>query len=170
MEKACVAVALQYAKSVSNDVLEIEEKLDSGGVVVGFSVDWRFTKNCDRAKIAVEKVLSFCETLPVVVIRYEEQPFFDVFPCAINKGEALLDLKQKLGVRDGVLFMGDSAADNPAFAVADVGVGVVHTETPRNLDCEYFVRFEEIADFLENLLENCFCFSANFPTILRARK
>jgi phosphoserine phosphatase len=63
--------------------------------------------------------------------------------------------------------MGDSAADNPAFKLAEVAVGVMHPETPKNLACEYFVRFEDMADFLRCLLENNFLFNPNFPMVLR---
>jgi HAD superfamily hydrolase (TIGR01484 family) len=162
-----VATALHYAKSKSEGVLKVEEKRDSQGKVVAFSVDWRFADNPERAEKTAMRVLSFCESLPVVTLKYEEQPFFDVFPCVVNKAKALLDLKQKLGVLNGVMYMGDSALDNPAFKLAEVALGVVHPETPKNLACEYFVRFEDLADFLHCLLENDFLFSSNFPMVLR---
>ena len=159
--------ALQHAKSTAQGLFEVEEKRDSHKEVVAFSVDWRFSDNQDKAKDAAAKVLSLCETLPLTAITYKGQPFFDVFPCAVNKGKALLNLKQKLRVRDKVLYMGDSALDNPAFEAADVAVGVVHTETPKDLACHYFVKFDEVADFLGHLTEKNFCFSPSFPMILR---
>jgi len=84
----------------------------------------------------------------------------------VDKGKALLDLKQKLGVLNNVMCMGDSGVDNPAFKLAEVTVGVVHAETPKNLTREYFVRFEDLADFLRCLLEKDFLFNPNFPMIL----
>jgi trehalose-phosphatase len=164
-----LATALQYAKSSSKGVLTVEEKRDSQGEVVAFSVDWRFADNADRAEKMAMMVLSFCESLPVATFRYKGQPFFDVFPCVVNKGEALLDLKQKLGVRDSVMYVGDSAADNPAFDLADVAVGVMHAETPKNLTCDYFVRFENVGGFFKCLLENDFLFYPNFPMILHEK-
>ena len=161
-----VATALHYAKSKSEGVLAVEEKRDSHGKVVAFSVDWRFADNQERAEKTAMGILSFCESLPVVTFRYEGQPFFDVFPCVVNKGKALLELKQKLGVFNSVMYLGDSAVDNPAFKLAEVAVGVVHAETPKNLACEYFVRFEDLADFLRCLLENDFLFNPNFPLVL----
>ena len=155
-----VTAALQCAKEMAKDVLIVEEKRDYEGEVVAFSVDWRFAKDLDKAEKAAVRILSFCATLPVVTVKPEGQPFFDVFPCAINKGKALLELKQKLGVQDGVLYMGDSTVDNSAFEVADISVGVVHAETAKNLACDYFVRFEDVAGFLERLLENGFCWTA----------
>jgi hydroxymethylpyrimidine pyrophosphatase-like HAD family hydrolase len=164
-----LATALRYAKSRSEGVLAVEEKRDSQGEVVAFSVDWRFADNPDRAGKTAMIVLSFCESLPVATFRYKGQPFFDVFPCVVNKGKALLDLKQKLRVLDNVMYMGDSAADNPAFELADVAVGVMHAETPKDLACNYFVRFEDIVGFLKCLLENDFLFDPNFPVILHKK-
>ena len=162
-----LTIALKYAKRLSDDDLIIEEKHDSEGAVVAFSVDWRQAKNGCAAEELALKIVSYCETLPVVTIRYEGQPFFDVFPCPINKGKALSELKQKLGLHDGVLYMGDSIVDNTAFEVADVAVGVIHEETPDNLACDCFVRFEDVAAFLEALLRGGFFFSPELPMILQ---
>jgi len=112
------------------------------------------------------KIISYCETLPIVSIKYEGQPFFDVFPCPVNKGKALLKLKQKLGLRNGILYMGDSSVDNAAFEAADIAVGVIHEETPDNLVCEYYVKFEDVTTFLQGLLKNRFRFSLKLSMIL----
>jgi len=158
--------ALKYAKNLSGNDLIIEEKRDSKGNTVAFSVDWRQAKNSCEAEERALKIISYCETLPVVTIKYEGQPFFDVFPCPVNKGKALLKLKQKLGLRNGILYMGDSSVDNAAFEVADIAVGVIHEETPDNLVCDYFVNFEDVAAFLKGLLKNSFRFSLELPMIL----
>ena len=158
--------ALKYAKRFSGDDLIIEEKQDSEGAVVAFSVDWRQAKNGYAAEKRTLKIASYCETLPVVTIRYEGQPFFDVFPCPINKGKALLELKRKLGLRSGILYMGDSAVDNAAFEEADIAVGVLHEETPSNLVCDFFVKFEDVAAFLRGLLKDNFHLSLSPPLIL----
>ena len=164
-----IANALRYAKSISEGVLVVEEKRDSRGEVVAFSVDWRFADNQRTAEKTAMKILSFCESLPVVSTRYNGQPFFDVFPCAVDKGKALIDLKQKLGVKDSVMFMGDSPVDNTAFELADIAVGVLHAETLETLACDYFVRFEYIAGFFKCLLENDFLFDQNFPMIIQKK-
>jgi HAD superfamily hydrolase (TIGR01484 family) len=157
--------ALECAKSLSSDGLLIEEKRDSEGVVVAFSIDWRLATNKFAAEERASKIVSYCEALPVFTIKYERQPFLDFFPCPISKGKALLKLKQKLGLRDGILYMGDSSVDNAAFEVADIGVGVMHEETPRDLVCDYFVKFENVAIFLKGLLENGFRLSPKLPLI-----
>ena len=161
-----VITALKYAKSLCDDNLTIEEKLDSEGAVVAFSVDWRHSKNPFKAKEAASRIIAYCETLPVFTIRYEKQPFFDVFPCEINKGDALLLLKEKLCLRHGVLYMGDSAIDNSAFNQADLAIGVLHSETSTCLACDYFVKFEDVADFLNALLENNFIFNPELRGII----
>jgi len=161
-----LTTALRYAKSLSDYDLIIEEKRDSEGDTVAFSVDWRQAKDRCKAEERALKILSYCETLPIVTIKYERQPFFDVFPCPVNKGKALLELKRKLGLCDGILYMGDSIVDNAAFEVADIAVGIIHEDTPDNLVCDYFVKFEDVATFLRVLLKNSFRFSPKSPTIL----
>ena len=158
--------ALEYAKTFSGNGLKIEEKRDSEGVTVAFSVDWRQAENIPDAKEKALKIISYCETLPVAMIKYKEQPFFDVFPCPVNKGKALLELKRKLGLSDGILYMGDSMVDNTAFEAADIAIGVLHEETRDNLICDYFVKFEDVATFLQVLLKNAFHFAPNLPIIL----
>jgi len=158
--------ALEYAKSRSGNDLVVEEKQDLNGTTVAFSVDWRQAKNRSEAVKRALKIISHCERLPLVTIKYEGQPFFDVFPCPVDKGKALLELKQKLGLRNGILYMGDSIVDNAAFEVADIAVGVIHEETPDNLVCDYFVKFEDVATFLQSLLKNSFRFKPKFPMIL----
>jgi hydroxymethylpyrimidine pyrophosphatase-like HAD family hydrolase len=158
--------ALKYSKNLSGKDLTVEEKRDSEGNVVAFSVDWRQCKDYHQAKVTASTILSYCETLPIVVIKYEKQPFFDVFPCAISKGKALTELKTKLGLHKGILYMGDSKVDNSAFEMADLSIGVIHAETPKDLSCEYFVKFEDVPSFLDNLLENDMWFIPGFPMII----
>jgi HAD superfamily hydrolase (TIGR01484 family) len=151
--------ALKYAKNLGYEDLAIEEKFDSKGAVVAFSVDWRHSKNPYEAREVASRIFAYFETLPLFTVRYEKQPFFDVFPCEVNKGDALLFLKEKLCLRDGVLYMGDSAFDNSAFSLADLAIGVMHAETSICLACDYLVKFEDVADFLNALLENRFIFN-----------
>ena len=163
--KPHVTAALRYAKSVSDNDLFIEEKRDSSGTTVAFSVDWRQAKNKRKAAQKALKIFSHCETLPLVTTKYEGQPFFDVFPCSFDKGKAVQKLKRRLGLRRGILYMGDSSVDNAAFEVADVGVGVIHEETSANLICDYFVRFEDVAAFFKSLLNNNLRFSPKLPNV-----
>ena len=164
-----VDVALRYSRVISDGDLTIEEKCDSEGKIVAFSVDWRQCEDFSKAKAAALKILSYCETLPIVVIRYKRQPFFDVFPCVIDKGKALVELKEKMELSDGILYMGDSTADNSAFELADFSVGVVHAETRNELTCDYFVKFEDVPVFLNRLLENGLQFDPGPSMIIRTK-
>jgi HAD superfamily hydrolase (TIGR01484 family) len=160
-----IKAALDQAKALAGDVLAIEEKKDAAGNSVAFSVDSRQTKNKAQALGKASKILAICEQLGLSITRYVGQPFFDVFPCPINKGAALETLKLKLNLHDGVLYIGDSAADNAAFRKSDLAVGVLHEETARDLECTYFVKFEALSAFLEHLLAKKFCFSPDWSML-----
>ena len=70
--------------------------------------------------------------------------------------KTLFDLNRKLGVLDGVLSMVDPIVDNTAFELVDIPVDMVHAETPKNLACDYFVRFEDILVFSGAYLKTIF--------------
>jgi trehalose-phosphatase len=167
-KQTSVKKALGYAKKLAANNLTLEMKRDSNGDVVAFSVDWRNTSDKGGAIAMALEIAAYSEKLLLTVIWYGEQPFFDVFPCPINKGASLQALKEKLSVQDGVLYLGDSATDNAAFEKADVSIGVLHEETPNNLVCKYFIKAEELLVFLEALQEADFCFDARWPMILTA--
>ena len=162
-----ISLSLNYARShISSPGVEIEEKEDSEGHIVAFCVDWRLAENPQAAKHEAECVATYCEGLGLNVIRYETQPFFDVYPVAPDKGEALRDMLNEMAVKNGVLYLGDSKTDNPAFRASDVSLGVVHDESPlRALECDYFVRFEAVPDFLHALVVNDLKFTPDFPMI-----
>jgi HAD superfamily hydrolase (TIGR01484 family) len=162
-----IALALNYAKShISSSEVEIEEKQDSEGHIVAFCVDWRRAEDPKQAKQEADSVANFCKTLKLKLITYSTQPFYDVYPIAPDKGWALQEMANELGVKNGILYMGDSKTDNPAFRAASVSLGVVHDETlPQTLESEYFVKFEDVPYFLHALLLNDLMFSPDFPMI-----
>ncbi len=153
--------ALDFAKKHCGKSLTIEEKRDSHEAMVAFSVDWRQNPSKETINAAI-KIREFSQKLPIHIISYENQPFFDVFPCAINKGKALKKLKCNFRLQDGVLYMGDSLVDNAAFKVADLSVGVLHAESPIGLKCDYLVKFEDVNLFLRVLLGNGLLFDKRF--------
>jgi hypothetical protein len=162
-----ISLSLNYARShISSAGVEIEEKQDSEGRTVAFCVDWRLAEDPHAAKREAECVATYCKGLGLNVIRYETQPFFDVYPVAPDKGEALRDMMNVLAVTSGVLYLGDSRTDNPAFRASDISLGVVHDESPvRSLDCDYLVKFESVPDFLHALVVNDLKFTPDFPMI-----
>jgi len=156
-EKASVLrKALDYAKQFIGGTgeLVIEEKHNQRGDVAAFSVDWRRARSFNAVEKQVSRVFAYCEKLPLATIRSPELPFFDVFPCPVDKGQAVRELKDKFGVTRGVLYLGDSVIDNLAFKVADVSVGVVSEGSGTDLKSDYLVRFEDVHGFLEELLRN----------------
>jgi hydroxymethylpyrimidine pyrophosphatase-like HAD family hydrolase len=162
-----IALALNYAKShITSPGVEVEEKQDSEGRTVAFCVDWRRAEDPKPAKQEADGVAAYCKSLELELIRYETQPFYDVYSVAPNKGWALQEMLNELAVRNGVLYMGDSKTDNSAFRTASVSLGVINDETPlQALKCNYFVRFESVPYFLHMLLSNDLVFSSDFPMI-----
>jgi trehalose-phosphatase len=157
--------ALEYAKENIGDGGVIEEKRDSTGQPLAFCVDWRQVKNDKEAKAMSGQILKYCHGLPLNVIEYPGKPYFDIYPCPIDKGQTLRNLKEKLGLSTGILYMGDSITDNPAFKEADIGIGVSSHGEPRELDCEYWLNFGDVACFLSFLFKNKFVFSPDLPGI-----
>lgn len=162
-----IACAIDYARShFTTPGVEIEEKQDSEGRAVAFCVDWRRAKDPNTAKLQAETVANYCKALKLRLLRYENQPFYDVYPVFPDKGRALKETLSELAVRSGVLYLGDSKMDNSAFKASNISVGVIHDETPlKLLECDYLVRFENVPSFLKTLLENNLQFSSDFPMI-----
>jgi trehalose-phosphatase len=162
-----VASAISYARSqVTVPGVEIEEKNDAEGRTVAFCVDYRQAKNLQATVAETEQVANYCKSIGLEVFRYGNQPFYDVYPCDPDKGQALKGTLEELKVKKGVLYLGDSEMDNSAFNISDLSLGVVHDETPvEALDCDYFVTFENVPLFLRALIQNNLEFSSDFPMI-----
>ncbi len=162
-----VSLAIDYARShISSAGVEIEEKQDSEGRTIAFCVDWRRAQDREVAKQEAECVATYCRALELKLIRYETQPFYDVYPVDPDKGWALREMLDELAVKDGVLYLGDSEVDNSAFRASSVSVGVMHDESPlRSLDCDYLVKFESVPDFLHALVANDLMFAPDLPMI-----
>jgi len=162
-----ISLSFDYARShTSGKGVEIEEKQDSEGRTIAFCVDWRRAEDPKSAKREAEGVATYCKALGLKIIRYETQPFYDVYPVTPDKGEALRDTLDELAVKNGVLYLGDSETDNSAFRASNVSLGVMHYESPlRALDCDYVVKFELVPDFLHALVVNDFLFTPDFPMV-----
>lgn len=162
-----VSAAIEYAKLHMNLAgVEIEEKRDMNHRTIAFCLDWRRAKDSVAALKEANTVAEYCKSLGLMLVRIEGQPFLDVYPMSIDKGVALRELLKELKLKKGILYMGDSEVDNPAFAVADVGVGVVHGKNyGQGLVCDYFVKLEDVSTFLRRLLENRLIFESDFPMI-----
>ncbi len=163
----CISIALKHAKTdVSGIGLDIEEKRNSHGQTAGFCVDWRRSEDPKLAKRKADFLASRFEELPLQVVRFDGEPFFDVYPLRVDKGASVQAILLELGLEGGIMFMGNSEMDNPAFQVSDVSLGVTHDQASvKGLECDYFMKFEEVAAFLRELLENNLSFSSSFSSI-----
>lgn len=166
-----ISKALEYAKTQAGPVgVEIEEKQDSEGHTIAFCVDWRRATNQNIAKLAADKIVEYCDTLDLRTLKYENQPFYDVYPINPDKGKALEEMVSEEAPRKTVMYLGDAETDNTVFRNAMVGVsiGVINDETRvRDLECDYLLKFKDVPDFLRVLIENDFQFSSDFPMIKR---
>jgi len=162
----CISIALEYAKSQVNSVgIDIEEKRNSDGRTIAFCVDWRQAKDAEMAKQKTDLIAAYCKTLSLELIK-SEQPFYDVYPVPVDKGKAVTKILKELRLKTGVMYLGDSEIDNSAFEISDISLAIIHDETPlKSLSSDYFVRFEEVANFLNALLENRLLFSSNYSMI-----
>ncbi len=98
-------------------------------------------------------------------IEYTDKPYFDVFPCSINKGKALRKLKDTFKISGDIIYMGDSITDNLAFKEADISIGVAPGNKPVDLDCQYWVNFDDVPLFLSSLNNNNMTFRSDLPGI-----
>lgn len=165
-----ISVALDYARlKVLGENLEIEEKKDSSGRTVAFCIDWRRSGNKGKSRYDADRIAEFCKGLSLNVIRFEHQPFFDVYPSVVDKGRALRNVLSELNLeREGVMYMGDSGLDNSAFKEANISLGVVQEDnSSQDLFCDYIVEFSEVGTFLKALLMNRLIFNSDFPMIKR---
>jgi len=161
-----LSLALKYAKNLSDEYLLIEEKHYSTGQTIAFCVDWRYSPDSGESEARALKIMDKCTTLPLKVATYEGKPYFDVFPCAIDKGKALLEVKRNLDLQSGLMYLGDSITDNSALRVADIGIGVSNKVSLEKLECDYYLEFEKVAGFLKRLYKNSLMFDENFPEIV----
>jgi trehalose-phosphatase len=157
--------ALIFAKQNAGEEVLIEEKCDYRGLPLAFCVDWRNTRDEKKARHTAAYVKSFCDSLPLQVIDYPGRPYYDVFPVAINKGQAVNWLKEKIAITGGILYMGDSTTDNAAFRESDISIGVSRGRQPTDLDCKYWINFTEVPFFLSCLFKNKFAFNSDLPGI-----
>lgn len=128
----------------------LERKLSSDGRLLGFTVDWRLGPPLSSGTI--ESLTSELMENGMHVVFDRTQPFLDAYALRPDKGKAFRRLKVLLGVKSGVMFLGDSSFDNPAFQSADISVGVKHGQSIVSLRCEYFVDSTRLATLLDTLL------------------
>jgi HAD superfamily hydrolase (TIGR01484 family) len=146
-----VSWALKYAKSRLASVdIDIEEKRLSNRQIVGFCVDWRRSRDLAKAKRAAGRVARRLRALSLYVCGFEGDPFYDVYSVPAHKGRAVEAIRERLGLKSGVAFMGDSEMDNPAFLLSDLSLGVSHEDSQPQLCVDYYTPFEDLAYSLQS--------------------
>jgi HAD superfamily hydrolase (TIGR01484 family) len=173
-------VALQFPK------IEVERKFTLDGLLAGITFDWR-NQNEDwdkysatvpkyvRETLSREPYLS-SSSIPLNLQTYKSHPFVDVYAVQCDKGMGFDCILEELSYHKAmgsILYLGDSESDNPAFKKAGISIGVISDARldSSHLKCDYLVDYNQLADFLELLMDNGFIFSSRLArttkTILR---
>jgi HAD superfamily hydrolase (TIGR01484 family) len=156
LEKAyheSLAKILQFRENIV-----IEGKESGDGILLAFCIDWRLARNWEEAHRQAMPLLTLCKDHGLFVIESVISPFANVYPVQVEKGTALRKLKAEMGVTGPIMYLGDSEADDPAFQLAEISVGVKHTRIMPALQCKYRLEFVELETFLSNLIEADFDF------------
>ena len=135
----------------------IEFKRTSKGELCGLGVEWQ-----PSSAPAEEQLLPKIHMIRaggMQVLHDPLYPMIDITSSSRDKGDAVRVLKRMLGVRRGLMFVGDSVADNPAFAVSDLSIGIMGGRWEDRLKCDYFVAANELGGFFDDLLETDMVFS-----------
>ena len=154
--------------------LLVEHKHTSDGILAGLTVDWRHHLIDDWSyyKGAINNLINRMVAnlkkppvpIDVYVQKYSTHPFVDIYSAECNKGMAfdtvISELRNISADDKGVLYLGDSENDNPAFRKAGISIGI--RSDPRlkpRLDCSYFLDYEQLTSFLMKLRNNGYLFS-----------
>ncbi len=153
--------------------IKVERKFTVDGILSGLTFDWRHLEDWNRYKFAVgnyvKEVVScepYCHPTQLYVQEYQAHPFVDVYPVEFNKGLGFECVKIDVypyskDFPQKILYLGDSDSDNQAFKKADISIGVVSDERTANTNllCNYKLKFDRLASFLQRLRNNNFVFS-----------
>jgi len=140
------------------DNIMVERKETEDGGLIAFCIDWRLSRNWDEAHRKAAPVLALCKDQGMYVVESNISPFANIFPFEVDKGTAFDRLRREMGVTGPVMYLGDSEADDPAFQLADISVGIKHRRVMPSLKCKYKLEFFELEVFLSKLIESNFNF------------
>jgi len=158
-----LTVGLSYVYKMIGERFYIERKLGKSGRLLVFSIDWRRGQEISRDLLGA--ILNKLSQEGLCVSYNASYPFVDVFAAKPDKGRALNKLKKMLGIKGEVMFIGDSAADNPAFDKADVSLCVSHGQPLDEVRSEFVVDYDKLDLFLSSLARNELDFSPSLPHI-----
>lgn len=140
------------------DNIMVERKETEDSKLIAFCIDWRLSRNWDEAHRKAAPVLALCKDQGMYVVESQISPFANIFPFEVDKGSAFAKLRKEMSVTGPVMYFGDSEADDPAFQLADISVGIKHRRVMPLLKCKYRLEFFELEVFLSKLIESNFNF------------
>ncbi|MEM2909603.1 MAG: HAD family hydrolase [Nitrososphaerota archaeon] len=118
--------------------------------VAGLCIDWRYGKA--PVERFLKKIGEVARRFRLYVEEYRYEPFLDIFPARPDKGVAVSFIKDVLGIDGPIMYIGDSKTDNPAFKATNISVGVIHNHDAPSLECQYFIKFENVPKLLSELV------------------
>jgi HAD superfamily hydrolase (TIGR01484 family) len=142
-------------------------------ILAGITIDYRHLEDWVSYKTKMEPImyeriqqtrkshLSSSESKLYVEV-YSTHPFLDIYGIKCDKGSAFNSVLKFLNMDRSktILYLGDSENDNPAFAKADVSIGVQSDRRLHpSLNCRYTVDFDRLPVFLRRLSYDKFEFS-----------
>jgi HAD superfamily hydrolase (TIGR01484 family) len=163
--------------SINFKNITVERKFTSDNqILAGITIDYRHLKDWQSYKRNIEPHLeeifqrninSSSANQHYYIQTYSTHPFMDIYSVRCNKGlafdatiSALSSFNADDGIRQNILYLGDSENDNPAFKRADVSIGVCSDKRLNpELTCQYLVEFDQLSIFLKRLQYNDFVFS-----------
>jgi hypothetical protein len=180
LSRLATDIELEFKDNVLVDRKYTADRQFLAGITVDYRhlKDWRSCKN--KLEPSLKKMIQKCQTSSLVTGRgsdlylqtYSSHPFLDVYALYCDKGMAfdfvtseILNIKTGRDGGDrvgGILYLGDSENDNPAFRKAAISMGVISDKrlNPK-LDCEYHIEYNYLSIFLKRLIENNLVFTEN---------
>jgi HAD superfamily hydrolase (TIGR01484 family) len=140
------------------DNISVERKENEDGGLIAFCIDWRLARDWPEAQRKTVPILASCKEEGLYVVESNISPFANVYPMEVSKGEALVNLRKEMNISGPVMYLGDSEADNPAFQIADVSVGIKHRQVMPQLLCKYRLEFFDLDRFLSAMIDADFDF------------
>jgi HAD superfamily hydrolase (TIGR01484 family) len=167
------AIAEEVNSCEEFSCMVIERKHTSEGILAGLTIDWRHLSDdwsYYRRGIThfIYRMVADLKKSPVpidiYVQKYSEHPFVDIYSIDCNKGIAfdtvISELPDASAHGRGILYLGDSENDNPAFRKAGISIGIrSDARVNPKLDCSYFLDYEQLSSFLVKLRNNDYLFN-----------
>lgn len=173
--KVLEAIAEEIISCEDFSDMLVERKYTSDRILAGLTIDWRHKRAEDwfHSRRGITHFISTMVAnlrkppvpIDIYVQKYSEHPFVDIYSVDCNKGKAFdtvvsACMPYSSAHGKGILYLGDSENDNPAFRKAEISIGIC--SDPRikpKLDCKYFLDYEQLSSFLKKLKDNDYLFS-----------